>query len=260
MCIRDRFWGAWRVAEWRLRVERPFLGSFLMTALGNPIVYLAAMGIGLASLVKADVAGVSYLLFVAPSLLIATVCSTSAGWGTWPIYAGFKWERSYLAASATPVEPGQIVQGEAIAVAARGLLQGLAFWLLGLPFGAWHGPWSLLIVPIGALAGLAFFAPLASYAATVEEEGLQFNLIQRLIVTPMFLFAGTFFPLESMPIYLQWIGWISPMWHGTQLSRVVGFGMPYPWWGVVGHLAFLVVITVGGMMAAKGTFFRRATK
>ena len=252
-------WGPLRVAEWRAYAERPFLHTFLLTALGNPLVYLAAMGIGLASLVKVDVAGVGYALFVAPGLLVSTVCATAANFGTWPILAGFKWERNYLAATATPVTPEQLADGETIAQGARLLVQGLLFWLVGLAFGVWHGPVSVLTVAIAALAGLAFFTPLMAYSATVEDEGINFNLINRLIVMPMFLFAGTFFPLEAMPVYLQWVGWISPMWHGTQLARVVGFGMPYPWWGVAGHLAFLVVLTAVGLLLARRTFCKRVT-
>lgn len=256
----SRVRGAWRVAERRFRAEVPFLHTFLLTAFGNPVAYLAAMGIGLGALVQQQVAGVSYLPFVAPALLVSTVCTTGAGWGTWPIMSGFKWEKYYLAASATSVTPGQIADGETIAVAVRLLLQGATFWLLGLPFGAWQSPWSVLTIPIGTLAGLAFFGPLMAYAATLEDEGLQFNLIQRLVIMPMFLFAGTFFPLEAMPVYTRWIGWISPMWHGTQLARVASFGMPYPPLAVAGHLAVLIAFTVVGLALARRNFFRRVTK
>ena len=74
---------------------------------------------------------------------------------------------------------------------------------------------------------------------------------------PMFLFAGTFFPLSVMPVYLQWIGWISPMWHGTQLARMVSFGLVEPAWLTVLHVVFLVALTVGGLWAAGRTFTRR---
>lgn len=257
VAARSRAAGALYAAERRFRAEVPFWHTFLLTALGNPIAYLAAMGIGLGSLVRADIGGVPYLLFVAPALLVSTVCTTGAGWGTWPIMSGFKWEKNYLSAAATPLTPGQIALGEAVSAAVRLLLQGVAFWMLGFAFGAWPGQWSVLTVPIGALAGLAFFSPLAAYAATLKDEGIQFNFIQRLVLMPMFLFAGTFFPLESMPPYLQWVGWFSPMWHGTQLARVASYGMPYPMLGIVGHLMFLVVLTVLGLVAARRTFTRR---
>lgn len=257
LAARSRVAGALYAAERRFRAEVPFVPTFLLAAFGNPVAYLAAMGIGLGSLVKADVGGVGYLAFVAPALLVSTVATTGSSWGTWLIMSGFKWEKNFLAAAATALTPGQIAWGEAISVAIRLLFQGLVFWVLGWAFGAWSSPWSLLTVPLGALAGMAFFAPLAAFSATLENEGVEFNIISRLVLTPMFLFAGTFFPLESMPPYLQWIGWISPMWHGTQLSRIASYGMPSSPLAIVGHLAFLVGLTVVGMILARITFTRR---
>jgi lipooligosaccharide transport system permease protein len=257
LAARTRRWGWWHFARYRQTAEIPFLATTLATAAGNPVLYLSAMGIGLGALVQQDVAGVSYLHFVAPALLVSTVATTGAGWGTWPMMSGFKWQRYYISAAATPIAPAQIPVGETVALAMRLLLQAAVFWVLGLPFGAWLGPWSWLTVPVAALAGLAMFAPLMSYSATLTEEGLEFNFINRLIVMPMFLFAGTFFPLESMPVYLRWIGWVSPMWHGTQLSRVASFGMPYPAWGVLGHLAVLVAFIAVGLVASRRVFRRR---
>lgn len=96
-----------------------------------------------------------------------------------------------------------------------------------------------------------------AYSATLKQEGIQFVLLQRLVIMPMFLFAGTFFPLASMPIYLQWIGWISPMWHATQLARMAAFGLVVPTWLVVVHVGFLAALIVGGVWAARRTFTRR---
>ena len=257
---RTRRWGWVQYSSYRHAAERPFLGSSLAVALGNPILYLAAMGLGLGSIVRQDVDGVGYLWFVAPGLLVSTVVSTGAQFGTWPIFGGFKWQMTYLAAQATPLEPRQMAQGETLAIGVRLMIQALLFWLLGFLFGAWPGGASLLSVPIATLAGLAMFTPLMAYAATLEEEGLQFNFVQRLIVMPMFLFAGTFFPLSVMPVYLQWIGWISPMWHGTQLARIVSYGLSVPPWLVAVHVVFLVTCFVGGLWLAGRTFTRRLVR
>ena len=80
------------------------------------------------------------------------------------------------------------------------------------------------------------------------------------VVMPMFLFAGTFFPLSVMPLSLQWIGWISPMWHGTQLARMASYGLSEPPWLVAVHLVVLVVFFVGGLWAASRTFTRRLVR
>ncbi|QIK72444.1 ABC transporter permease [Propioniciclava coleopterorum] len=257
---RTRRWGWVQYAGYRDAAERPFLGTTLAVALGNPVLYLAAMGLGLGSIVQQPVDGVPYLTFVAPGLLVSTVVSTGAQFGTWPIFGGFKWQMNYLAAQATPLEPKQMAQGEALAIGVRLLVQALLFWMIGFAFGAWPSPGSVAMVPIAMLAALAMFTPLMAYAATLQEEGLQFNFVQRLIVMPMFLFAGTFFPLGAMPIYLQWIGWVSPMWHGTQLARMVAFGLDVPPWLAVVHVVFLVGLFLGGLWAAGRTFTRRLVR
>ena len=99
-----------------------------------------------------------------------------------------------------------------------------------------------------------------AFAATQTDEGAQFPFVQRLVVMPMFLFAGTFFPLSAMPGYLQWIGWVSPMWHGTQLARIACFGMGNPLWLTALHLLVLVVAAAAGTWAATRIFAKRMTR
>ena len=260
LAARTRRWGWLQYAGYRQVAETPFLWTWLAVAFGNPLLYLAAMGLGLGAIVQGDVDGVRYLTFVAPGLLAATVVSTGAQFGTWPIFGGFKWQKNYLAAYSTPMEPGQMALGETAAITVRLLLQSVAFWLVASLFGAWPSPASLLALPGVMLAALAMFTPLMAYSATIRNEGLQFNFVQRLIVMPMFLFAGTFFPLASMPVYLQWIGWVSPMWHGTQLARVVSYGASVPGWLIVLHVVFLVACVAGGLLAAARTFTRRLVR
>ena len=257
LAARARRLGWWSFVEYRVRAAAPFLRTEVATAVGNPLLYLTAMGLGLGAIVDGPVDGVRYLWFVAPALLVATIATTGASWGTWPIFSGFKWEKSYLAAHAAPLGPRQIAAGETVAVALRLLAQGLIFWLLGLAFGAWPGPSALWLVPISVVAGLAMFTPLMAFAATLEDEGLQFVFVQRLVVMPMFLFAGTFFPLSSMPWYLQWIGWVSPMWHGTQLARVASYGMANPAWLTGLHVAVLLGFTATGLALAGRRFTQR---
>ena len=75
--------------------------------------------------------------------------------------------------------------------------------------------------------------------------------------TTKFLFAGTFYPLESMPVFLQWIGWISPMWHGTQLARMAAFGLALPWWQALLHAGFLLVLLAVGAFFSVRNFVAR---
>ena len=77
------------------------------------------------------------------------------------------------------------------------------------------------------------------------------------MITPMFLFSGTFFPLSQLPVFLHWIGWISPLWHGNELGRVLSFGYHEPFWLTMVHLGLLVGLLVGGLLLAARIFERR---
>ncbi len=258
-----RRWGWWLYAEYRLTSMRAYLQTILIRAIGLPLLYLSSMGLGLGALVDSgagSVEGVSYLVFVGPALLVSSIVMEASGEFTFPVMSGFKWQKHYFAAIASPVTPAQVAVGEVVAVALRFLVEAVVFWLALVLFGAVTAPASALMILIAPLAALAFGTPLLAYAAAQTDEGTQFAFIQRFVVMPMFLFAGTFFPLSAMPPYLQWIGWISPMWHGTQLARVVGFGMENPWWLTVLHLVVLVVAAVAGVWAATRVFSRRLTR
>ncbi|HSK32585.1 MAG TPA: ABC transporter permease [Propionicimonas sp.] len=255
-----RRWGWWYQAEWRLRSMKAYWSSIIGTALLTPLLYVVAMGIGLGSLVDANaggIGGVAYLTFVAPGLLVSTVVMSGTAEMSYPVMAGFKWGRLYYARATTAASPQQVALGELLAVFIRLLAEALVFYAVLVAMGAVQPGWSVVMVPVAGLAGMAFGAPLGAYAATLENEGPEFPLIQRFVVMPMFLFAGTFFPLASMPVYLQWVGWISPMWHGTQLARAVGYGMPLSGADVLVHLGFLVAVTAIGVWLALRSFVER---
>ena len=241
---------------------RAYFWPILLYSIGQPLLYMVAMGIGLGTLVSSGVGsvdGVDYLTFVAPALLVSTVVMSVTAEMTYPVMAGFKWQRLYYAPVATAVSPGQIALGHLLAVVIRFLGQSAVFWVIMLMFGAVSSGWatSMLVIPIGVLAATAFGAPLQAYASTLTDEGFQFAFIQRFVVMPMFLFAGTFFPLSVMPVYLQWIGWISPVWHGTELARLVTYGAPVPPSMLVVHLGFLLACTVVGLLLAVRFYTRR---
>lgn len=256
---RGRRWGWWFYAEHSLRGFRAYGWSMLASAVGQPLLYLVSLGLGLGALVDNGVGtvdGVPYLRFVGPAILISTVVMGASAELTYPVMSGFKWQRLYQGPVATPVSAGQIALGHFVAVTIRFLAQGLVIWLMLLLFGAATSGWSWLVVPVAALAAAAFGAPLQAYAATLED-GSQFTFVQRFIVMPMFLFAGTFFPLTVMPVYLQWIGWVSPIWHGTQLARLVSYGAAVPGWLAAVHVAYLVALTVAGLAVTRRKYQRR---
>jgi lipooligosaccharide transport system permease protein len=114
-----------------------------------------------------------------------------------------------------------------------------------------------LSIFVAVLAGMAFGVPLMAYAASIQDDKGQFALVQRFIFMPMFLFSGTFYPLATLPLWLQWIGWISPLWHATEIGRWLTYGRPIEPAMLVVHFAYLIGLVVVGYIVGKRVFERR---
>jgi lipooligosaccharide transport system permease protein len=99
-----------------------------------------------------------------------------------------------------------------------------------------------------------------AYSASVTEDKGQFAVIGRVVVLPLTLFSGTMFPLDQLPFFLQWIGWISPIWHGTELGRQFTYGATEPIWLTYIHELYLVALAVGGWMHAVRIATKRLDK
>lgn len=257
---RARRGGVWFYAETTLLHMRWYWSSLLVVDWLQPLLWLLAMGVGLGALLDRSgqlVDGVDYLTFLGPALLVSLATQTAAGEMSYPVLGGFKWNRTYYASLATPVSPAQIATGHLVAVMIRFAVHSTVFWGYLLLFGVARTPWSVLVIPVGVLSASAFGAPLQAYSATVKEEGFQFAFIQRFIVMPMFLFAGTFFELGTMPVYLQWIGWVSPVWHGTELARAVTYGHEVSPLVALGHVAYLLAFVVAGALLSRRFYTRR---
>lgn len=257
-----RRFGTWFMAEQVLRGMKGYLDIVIAYSVGNPLVYLFAMGIGLATLVDSNAGGdafggASYLQFIAPSLLASAAMMTAAGEFTYAVMVGFKWRHTYYGPLATPITPQQICQGHALAVGIRILAQSIVYLVIVLFFGAATSGWAWLSILSASLAGMAFGLPLMAYSASVTEDRGQFALVQRFIVMPLFLFSGTLFPLSTLPWFLQWIGWISPVWHATELGRVLSYGYAEPGWLSVLHVLYLLVLAGGGLVLARRIYARR---
>ena len=248
---KPRRFGSWYVAEHRLRVARTYSGTMIATAIGTPFLYLFAFGVGLATLVSTNlgpnaVDGVSYLTFVAPALVCSAALVISTEEFTYPVMLGFKWNPTFVAMNAAPLSGRQVMNGVVMFVILRMAAASAVYYLVMLLFGAIPLPTGVLVIPIAVLTGLAFGLPLLAYASSVTEDRGQFAVVMRVILLPVTLFSGTIFPISALPIYLQWIGWISPLWHGTQLARGASYGAYEPIWLIVIHLIVLVGLSVVG--------------
>jgi lipooligosaccharide transport system permease protein len=246
-----------RALQYRRTFRASVFGSFV-----TPLFFLGSIGLGLGGYVDrsgggAALGGLTYLQFLAPGLLAATVMQTAAFEGMFPVMGGLVWNRIFHAMFATPISARDVALGNLAWIAVRLTLVAGVFTAIVILLGAAESPLIVLAVPTAVLTGMAFAAPIAAFAATQRNpEG--FNAIWRFGITPLFLFSGTFFPIESLPGFIQPIAWLSPLYHGVALSRGLATGTAFgnPLVALV-HVTVLVVITVTGSVAFVKTAERR---
>ncbi len=251
----------WQVVEYNLLAARAFWKAVLVVGVLTPLLYVLALGVGLGTVVDNGThpLGVRYLVFVAPAFLTAAAVQIAAADASYPVMSGFKWQRFYHGMAATPLRPTQIADGQLLWIALRLVANSSAYLAIMACFGGATRWQIVLAVPIATLTGVAFAAPVTALAATVNSEGQAFNVLSRFVVTPMFLFAGTFYPVSRLPEWGRWLAYVSPLWHGTELARDAGIGgLSAP--AVLGHLAYLAALLVAGIALARWRFQVRIQK
>jgi lipooligosaccharide transport system permease protein len=240
--------------------RRNWRGTLFLTFL-TPVLFLTAMGSGLGGFVdsgegRSALGGVTYAAFLAPGLLAATGMQTASFESTYQIMARFRWNRVYHAMLATPVEVSSIVLGQLAWIAVRLTLVASVFFGVMVAFGL-ASPTAVVAVTASVLTGLAFAALIVAYTATQRNDS-GFSGIFRFVITPLYLFSGTFFPIEQLPLFLQAIAWATPTFHGVALARDLTIGGAELGPSLV-HLAVLTAYIGAGTAAALVTF-RRALR
>ncbi len=247
--------GRYLVWEYLTRCWRRYLLSSLAEAVGTPLLYLLALGVGLGSLIDsgsdpAALGGTSYLDYIAPALLVAAAVQVAVGESSYPAYSRFKWSRVFWGVTATPVTPAQVCEGEVLFIATRMAAGSSLYYLVLLAFGAAGGATGLLMIPIAMLTGLACGVWVLALGARMRSEGGAFNVLFRFVIVPMTLFSGSFFPITEMPLAVRWLAWISPLWHGNELARGAALG-GLGFWSAIGHLAYLIALLIAGIILAR---------
>jgi lipooligosaccharide transport system permease protein len=255
-----------RVVELRaMQYRRTFRASIFSSFL-NPVLFLLAMGVGLGTYVDRSgtaaqaLGGLTYLQFLAPGLLAATAMQAAAFESTFPIMGGLAWQKTFHAMYATPISARDIVVGNLVWIALRLTLIAGIFTIVMALFGATASLLIVLAIPAAVLTGMAFSAPIVAFSAT-QRTPEKFNAVFRFGITPLFLFSGTFFPISNLPAMIQPIAWLSPLWHGVELSRQLALGTigddPVR---AVAHVAILAAIVVLGTLWAYRTVEARLVR
>jgi lipooligosaccharide transport system permease protein len=233
------------------RLERPALTGVLVREVVNfssywrsstfsstvePTIYLLAFGFGFGSLVS-RVAGLDYVQFVGTGTVATAVLFSSAFPAMFGTFIKYQFQRTYDAILAAPVDTEELVTAEALWIATRAAVYGCVPLLVAIAFGL-DPAWGMLTVPVIAfLAGFGwacFGISLAGYASSIEN----FNYVISAVLTPLFLVAGTFFPLSQLPRWAQIAGNFNPLHHCVELVRHAAFG--FEGWTDLGRVGVLI--------------------
>jgi lipooligosaccharide transport system permease protein len=244
------------VGRARVLVERSLLVNrrtwmILLSGFFEPVFYLLALGMGLGALVGGEITGpggqqLGYAAFIAPGLLAASAMNGAVYDSTFNVFFKIKYARVYDAMLATPLGPVDIALGEIGWALLRGGLYAAGFLTVMLGLGLVTSPWALLALPVALLVAFAF-AAVGMAATTFMRSWQDFDLVQ-LVVLPMFLFSTTFFPLSVYPPAVQFVIACFPLYHAIELMRAFTSGAVG--WGLLGHLAYFVVMAAIGAWVA----------
>jgi lipooligosaccharide transport system permease protein len=220
--------------------------STTVSSVVQPIIYLLAFGLGVGTLVS-TVGGISYVEFVGTGTVATAVLFASAFPGMFNTYVRRVFQRTYDAILAAPVSVDELTAAEGSWIAAKAGIYG-TFPLIATFFFGLEPTWTMVFVPfIGFITGLgfAFFGMwVSAVIKTIDET----TYITSVVLTPLFLVAGTFFPVQNLSPALQVAAQFNPLYHCVDLVRGACFGFVWP--NDLYHLAVLVVFAIGMWLLA----------
>jgi lipooligosaccharide transport system permease protein len=204
---------------WRrnLLVWRKLMAPSLFFNFGEPFIYLLGLGFGLGHFIG-EMAGMPYLMFLASGLVASSAMNTASFEGMFSVYTRMVPQQTYDAILATPIEVDDIVAGEMLWCATKGAMSACAILVVAAILGAVQGWSALLAVPCFLLVGLCFAGP-ALMVSAVSPSYDFFNYYATLVMTPMFIFSGVFYPVDTLPAFLRTIVEIFPLAHAVALVR-----------------------------------------
>ncbi|HET9615143.1 MAG TPA: ABC transporter permease [Candidatus Limnocylindrales bacterium] len=219
----------------------------LLSGFFEPLFYLGSIGFGLGALVG-TVNGpggqpISYQLFVAPALLGSAAMNGAIAEGTFNFFFKLRYNKTFESVLSTPLSPGDVAVGELVWALIRGGIYAIAFLIVMAVLGLIVSPWVVLAVPGALLIGFAFGA-VGMAATSFMRTWQDFDLIQ-LVILPLFLFSGTFYPLDRYPDALRVVVQLTPLYQGVDLLRSLVVG--HLEWSLVVHVVYLAVMGVIGL-------------
>ncbi len=222
----------------------------------EPVFYLTAIGIGVGAYIN-EMAGMSYIAFLTPGLLCVSAMHGASFEVTYNLFVRMTYEKAYDAMLTTPVEPDDILIGEALWAMTRASIYGGGFFVIAALFGLVPFPQGLLALALIPMSGLLFAAIGLAYTLRIPSIDL-FSFYFTLFMTPLFLFSGVFFPLEERltPLWLG-VAEILPLVHPVRLARAV-FAWQFSW-RALWDFGYIIVLSAALLLWGRRCIRRRLT-
>jgi len=228
---------AYRVWQRNFTVYTKRYKSSMVLNFVEPVLYLVALGFGLGAFVK-DIHGVPYIKFIAPGLIASSTMFASSFECTYGTYIRMTYQKTFDAILATPINIDDLVTGEILWGAAKGTLYGTTIMIVVSAFSLVDSLYIVLAVPFIFITGL-IFAEIAVIASATVPGIDSFNYFNTLFMTPMFLFSGIFFPVDTLPSIVAKISFFTPLYHLVNVCRAFASGRP----GLAGwDIVWLIVV------------------
>ena len=238
-----------RASAWSIRcvwlryfdVFRKSIGYYLVTTFIEPILYLLSFGWGVGSLVgtlQAQGTSLSYRTFVFSGIIAQTVMFQGFFEAAYGGFIRMYYQKIFQSMATTPITLSEVLWGELLWDASKATLAAEIVLLIGVASGSFS-PWALLtLLPVMFLSALLFSA-LGLLVAALSRTIEQISYPQYLLVFPMFLFCGVFYPIENLPRAVWPVAWILPLTSVVSLVRTLALGFPFQFWTVPILLAWL---------------------
>lgn len=223
-----------------MMVFAKFWRSNVMFNFLEPLLYLAALGTGLGIYIP-EIQGMTYLEFIAPGIIVASAMWSSSFECTYGSFIRLEIQKTYNATITTPVSLDEVVIGDIAFGAFKSCFYGSIILLVLLALGLISSPLTLLVPFVLLLFGIVI-SQLSMIWTSLAPNFEIFAYYFTLIITPMFLISGVFFPVSNLPQPIQWLAWLTPLFHAVELCRGFITGMVPPLYPY--HILFLVLFAL----------------
>lgn len=231
---------AFRVWQRNFSVYTKLYLSSLALNFAEPALYLAALGLGLGAFVK-EIDGMPYINFIAPGIIASSSMFATIYECTYGTYVRMTFQKTFDAILATPINVDDLVAGELMWGATKSMLYGAIIMIVISAFGLVASPLVIAAVPILFLSGLVLAEISLIFVAIVPGID-SFNYFYTLLMTPMFLFSGIFFPLTNLPAIVTKIAFFMPLYHLVNICRSLAGGRVGNIWDLIWLLAVAVLL------------------